>query len=144
MTTEKFSTSILINADPQRVWTVLTEPKWMTQWLGDPAMKIEVETNWEKGSPVLIRGLHHVAFENRGVVLEYDKPRKLTYSHLSSISRLADHPDNYSLIEFMLTPAGGMTELRIEISNFPTESIRHHLEFYWKGTLSVIKDAIEN
>lgn len=32
----------MINSVPAKVWTTLTAPGLMTQWMGDPEMKIEV------------------------------------------------------------------------------------------------------
>jgi hypothetical protein len=45
-----------------------------------------------------------VKFENKGIILKYLKERILSYSHLSSVSRLPDNIENYTVIEFVLTP----------------------------------------
>jgi uncharacterized protein YndB with AHSA1/START domain len=140
---DKFSTTISINSNPARIWTTLTSPEIMTKWIGDPEMKIEVETDWKVNSPIFIRGFHHVEFENKGTVLQFDKETKLSYSHLSSISRLPDKTESYSILEFTLTPNGKFTSLTLDITNFPTESIRKHLEFYWKTTITTIKEFVE-
>ena len=42
--TDKFSTTITIQAEPAEVWTTLTDLELMTQWLGEPEMEIEVQT----------------------------------------------------------------------------------------------------
>ena len=88
--TSKFSTTISINSDAATIWASLTNPELMTKWMGEPEMKIEIETDWKVNSPIAIRGFHHVEFENKGIILQYDKEKKLSYSHLSSISRLED------------------------------------------------------
>jgi hypothetical protein len=115
----------------------------MTQWMADPETKIEVHTNWKINEGFLIRGFHHLNFENKGIVLSYDKEKKLSYSHLSSLSRLPDKRENYSILEFVLTPVDKQTLLTLFITNFPTDAIRKHLEFYWRGTLVKIKKAVE-
>jgi uncharacterized protein YndB with AHSA1/START domain len=143
MMTDKFSTTTAINSKPGRIWTTLTNAQLMTKWIGDPEMKIEVETEWKVNSPIFIRGFHHVEFENKGTILRYDKEKKLSYTHLSSISRLPDKAENYTILEFTLTPDGNSTLLTLDIVNFPTESIRKHLEFYWRTTILTIKDVIE-
>jgi uncharacterized protein YndB with AHSA1/START domain len=141
--TDKFSTAVTINSEPAEVWAALTEHELMTQWMTDPEMKIEIHTNWKINEEILIRGFHHLRFENKGIVLSYDKEKKLSYSHLSSLSRLPDKPENYSILEFVLTPADKQILLTLFITNFPTETIRKHLEFYWRGTMVKIKNAAE-
>lgn len=111
--------------------------------MGSPEMEIKVNTDWKLNSPILIQGFHHVKFENKGIILQYDKGNKLSYSHLSNVSRLPDTPDNYSILEFVLTRDEERTALTINIENFPTDVIRRHLEFYWRGTIVGIKKMAE-
>lgn len=138
-----FSTNITINSTPTKVWQTLTDPEIMTQWLGEPDMEVEVHTTWQINSPIIITGFHHVKFENKGIVLAFDQERKLSFTHLSSVSKLHDLPENYSTLTFILEPVSNDTLLTLNIENFPTESIRKHLEFYWKTTLVTIKDKVE-
>lgn len=140
----EISETTLINAQPSEVWHALTNPDVMTKWMGEPDMDLKVHTDWKVDSPILITGFHHVKFENRGVVLACDKERGLSYSHLSSVSRLPDKADNYSILEFTLTPTDKQTQLTLSVKNFPTESIFKHLAFYWKTTVVTIKETIEN
>jgi uncharacterized protein YndB with AHSA1/START domain len=139
-----FSTAVTINASPAEVWSALTVPERMTKWMGDPEMALEVHSSWGIETPILIRGFHHTKFENKGIVLKYEKERRLSYSHLSSVSRLPDKQENYSILEFLLTPIENHTLLSLTIENFPTETIRKHLEFYWKTTMLTIKENVEN
>lgn len=141
--TTSFSTAITIDTTKAKVWTSLTDPETMATWLGEPEMQIDVQTDWQVGCPIFIRGFHHIPFENKGVVLHYDAEVRLAYSHLSSISRLADEPTSYSILEFSLAPSGNQTLLTLTISNFPTETIRKHLEFYWRTTMLQIKQIAE-
>ena len=141
--TDQFSTTVTINSEPLKVWTVLTNPELMTKWMGEPEMKVEVLTDWKINSPIFIRGFHHVQFENKGIVLQYEKGKMLSYSHLSSVSRLPNKPENYSILEFILTPVDKNTQLTLNITNFPTEIIRKHLEFYWRTTIITIKKSVE-
>lgn len=140
---EKISLSITIESDPSIAWTALTDLTLISEWMAEPEMKLEVQTTWEINSPILIGGFHHTRFENKGLVLDYCKERRLRYSHLSSVSKLPDKIENYSIIEFVLTPANHHTQLTIDISNFPTEIIYKHLAFYWRGTIHKIKKCAE-
>lgn len=38
--------------------------------IGEPEMGIEIITNWQVGSPIVIKGFHHKKFENKGTVLQ--------------------------------------------------------------------------
>jgi uncharacterized protein YndB with AHSA1/START domain len=140
---DRFSTAVTINASPAEVWSALTVPERMTKWMGDPEMGLEVHTRWEIGTPILIRGFHHTKFENKGIVLKYEKESRLSYTHLSSVSRLPDKQESYSILEFLLTAVGNHTLLTLTIENFPTDTIRKHLEFYWKTTMLAIKESVE-
>ncbi|MBD2699269.1 SRPBCC domain-containing protein [Spirosoma sp. BT702] len=140
---DTFSTAIQINASPAEVWAALTNPERMTQWMGEPEMNINVLSNWQVNTPVIIRGFHHVAFENKGVVLQNDNEKTLRYTQLSSVSRLPDKPENYSIFEFSLTPIDEQTLLTLHIEGFPTETIRKHLEFYWKTTMTLLQASVE-
>jgi uncharacterized protein YndB with AHSA1/START domain len=115
----------------------------MKEWLGDPELELQIETDWRVGGSIVVRGLHYARFENRGVVLEADAPRRLRYTHSSSLSRLPDRPESYTTLDFRLRVAGAATELTLVMTGFPTASIFKHLELYWRGTLAVLKRHAE-
>jgi len=141
--THKISTTVNINSAPTKVWNTLTNPERMKEWMGEPEMKIEVHTDWKINSPILINTFHHIQFVTRGYILKYEKERILSYSHLSSISRLADITENYTILEFTLIPIENQTQLTVNIENFPTETIYKHLELYWRTTILIIKKEVE-
>lgn len=132
-----------IKTDPDTIWKMLTEPELMKQWMGEPEMKLEINTTWKINSPISIKGFHHINFENMGIVLKYEENSFLSYSHLDSVSRLDNKPENYSIIEFNLIPDQTQTILKIKLDNFPTETIFKHLQFYWKNTIYLIKKMAE-
>lgn len=134
---------VLINADPGTIWEILTEPELMKQWMGEPEMKLEINTTWKINSTIIIKGFHHINFENTGIVLKYEENSLLSYSHLDSISRLDDKPENYSIIEFNLEQVQHQTLLKINLDNFPTETIFKHLQFYWTNTIGLIRKMAE-
>lgn len=136
--------SIDINAGRDRVWNVLTEPALMLQWMGDPEMELEVHTQWTVGQPLIITGVHHLPFENKGIVLAAEPGQRLQYSQLSSLSQLEEKEDNYSIFEFILTPVGTQTRLSLTIKGFPADTIYKHLAFYWNATILKIKREAEN
>ncbi|MBL8078067.1 MAG: SRPBCC domain-containing protein [Anaerolineales bacterium] len=135
--------TVTINASTAQVWHVLTTPDLMKKWMLTD-VEIEIITDWKVGSPMSIRGnMNGKDFENTGQVLQFEPERILQYSHLSSLSRLPDVPESYSIIEFKLTPVENQTALALTVRNFPTESIYKHLTFYWNVTLEVLKRLVE-
>ena len=140
-----FTRAVKINAPASQVWQVLTTPELMKKWMVSDDMEISITTSWEVGSPILIRSnMNGKDFESTGRVLTFEPEKTLQYSHLSSISRLPDQPESYSIIGFRLTPTDDQTLLTLTLSNFPTESIFKHLVFYWNVTLEVLKRMMEN
>jgi uncharacterized protein YndB with AHSA1/START domain len=143
--TQRIEKTVTINAPASAVWDALTLPHIMKQWMAEPDVHVDIVTDWNVGGPISIRGvLSRVPFENRGTVLQWEPMRLLRYSHLSSLSRLPDRPENYSIFEFRLTPLDERTSLVLTIENFPTEVILRHLDFYWRTTVEVLKKMIEN
>lgn len=140
---QQFSLSLLIQAPAAAVWEVLTIPVLMKQWMADTP--IEIDTTWQPGSPITISGpWYKTRFENKGKVLCFEPHSKLSYTHLSSLSRLADEHGNYTIQEFLLqTKENATTELTFSAKQFVTSAIYHHLAFYWRVTLHKIKRQVE-
>jgi uncharacterized protein YndB with AHSA1/START domain len=145
------TTSVVIHASIDDVWRALTDPTRMAAWMGDPSMNVSVETTWAVGGLIVVRGHHHVDFENRGVVVVVDAPRALAYTMLSSLSRLPDVPANHTTLAFALsstptstpTSTPPSTTLALTLGPFANFGIQRHLEFYWQVTLGVLKRSIE-
>lgn len=137
---QTFRQTILIDAPIEVVWDSLSIPGRMKAWMGEQELEIGIDTDWSVGGPIVIRGYHHVRFENRGTVLEFVPRTRLSYTHLSSLSRLsADEHANYTTLEFSLAPMDDTTSLTLAITGFPTESIFRHMDLYWRGTLEVLR-----
>lgn len=72
-----------INATAERVWEALTDPKQVAKYM----MGVEVDTDWQPGSPIYWRGeFQGKAFEDRGQVLEVDRPGRLRLAYFSAMS----------------------------------------------------------
>lgn len=140
----KIEETILINALPEKVWDYLTIPSLMKQWMGEEEIGITIDTSWQIGAPIVIKGFHHAAFENKGTVLEFKPGELLSYSHLSSLSRLPENPESFTVFTFHLRNAGEKTLLTILVENFPTETIYRHLALYWKTTILILKAMAED
>lgn len=140
---QQIKKSIFIDKTPSKVWKYLTSPHLMKKWMGDPEMDIEVISDWKTGSPIVIKTFHHVQFENKGTILQFEPESVFQYEYLSSMSNLEDLAENYTRITFRLVPEEKGTKLTVEAQNFPTVEIYKHLEFYWNGTVTLLKNCIE-
>jgi uncharacterized protein YndB with AHSA1/START domain len=140
---DSFSEEVTVAAPVSVVWERLVSLQSMREWLGGSDFSIEVDTTWEEGSAIVIRGLHHKRFESRGMVLAFKPCDALIFTHLSSLSGLPDLPCNYTTLSFMLEDTGSQTIVRFVASGFPTQSIYKHLQFYWMGTLDIFKRYVE-
>lgn len=139
----KIEQATIVNAPAHVVWESLTRVELMREWMGDADMALEIEVDWRVGMPIVISGFHHVRFKNRGVVVAFEPMTRLAYTHLSSLSLLPDVPESHATLQFALEPMKEATALHFEAQRFPTESIFKHLQFYWGGTLPILKRAIE-
>ena len=134
---------IEIHAPALTVWKVLTEPGIIRRWISDEPL--EILYDWTIGGAMVARGhMHGYDFENKGIVLAFEPARLLRYTYLSSLSKLSDRPQNYSVIEFNLTGDTDKTKLTLIQRNFITLTNYKHFDFYWNVTLRLIKQLSEN
>jgi uncharacterized protein YndB with AHSA1/START domain len=144
---QSFSHAVSIRAPASVVWACLTRVECMRAWMGEPEMALEIAADWRVGGAIVMRGFHHERFESTGTVLAFEPERLLRYTQLSSLSRLPDVPENHALLEFRLEAAGDAegdaTALTVTASRFATLEIYKHLQFYWAGTLGILKRQAE-
>ena len=75
--------TVVIQAPTSVVWQYLTVPNLMKRWMLDVEMAVAIMTDWQVGSPIVMKGqLHGIAFENSGTVLQYEAEKLLQYTHL--------------------------------------------------------------
>jgi len=139
---DTLSKTIHIQAPAQRVWAALTTPALMKQWMSDE--DIHIHTTWEKNSPLYIHGnLHGLEYENKGTIITYEPAQQLAYTFWSTLSQVADIPENYSIIQFTLHEEDNTTTLTLTQTNFLTAVIYHHFNFYWNVAIVLIKKQCE-
>ena len=123
---------------------MLTMPAMIPQWMSDEELTVSLEGH--AGGAVVIRGLlHGMAFENRGIVRAFEPERVFSYSYWSTLSasRLADVPENQTLVRFALAPADQGTLLTLPLCDFAEPAIRPHADLYWGPTLQILKAVCE-
>lgn len=134
--------TILIDAPASVVWRVITEPALMKEWMSDTP--VEIHSSMTVGGPFSIHGkMEDYAYASKGTILHFIKEQRFSYNYWNSISRVADIPENYSVIDLMLEPHENGTLLSISQSNFIGEAVAEHAKFYWNGASVALKKLAE-
>jgi len=94
------SHSIEINANIDKVWHALTEPKLIAQYLHGT----ETITDWKAGSKITFQGEYEgKTYRDGGVIKEIIQNEKLSYTYWTGFSGLEDKPENYSLVTYLVS-----------------------------------------
>lgn len=132
--------STTISASASEVWNALTNPDIIKQYFfGTNAI-----SDWKEGSPLEFRGSWEgKEYVDKGTILKSDPPKLFQYTYLSSMSDLADAPENYMNISYELLEDNGETTLTVKQENVANEEARKHSEENWKNVLKDLKALLE-
>ncbi|GIV82441.1 MAG: hypothetical protein KatS3mg051_1795 [Anaerolineae bacterium] len=132
--------SITINAPSSKVWDALVNPEAIKQFM----FGTHVVTSWRVGSPIAWKGeWQGKQYEDKGVILRFEPPRVLQYSHFSPLSGLPDKPENYHTVTIELSGEGNQTSFSLSQDNNATEEARKHSEKMWGTMLTALKQFLE-
>ena len=132
--------SIIINMPTEKVWEALTTPEMIRQYL----FGTQVTTDWQVGSSITYRGeWQGKAYEDKGKILQVEPQKLLVSTYWSSLSGLADIPENYNTVRYELSAEGSRTQLTIIQDNNATQEDASHSEQNWKMVLDGIKNLLE-
>lgn len=132
--------SIAIGAPIERVWEALTTPDLIKQWF----FGVDTETDWQEGSTIIHRGEYQGRpYEDKGIILQVDPPRRLVHTHWSPVSGLPDAPENYERVSWELSERPEGTQLTINESNLSSEEARATSVQSWRMVLQNLKDLLE-
>lgn len=136
------SKSIQINANADRVWSVLTDPEKIKIYL----FGTETTTDWEVGSPILFQGEYNgQQYKDKGNVLEKSVNKKLQYDYWSGFSGLEDRAENYSLVTYDIEEqGGGQVKFTWTQKGFSSEEGKCHTEAGLENMLNQIKQLAES
>jgi len=135
------SKTINITATPAKIWNALTNPELIKLWMSDA--ELEIISGWVIGSPIILKTNLNGKHEFKGKILQMEPGKIFQYSSWSKISRLPDIPENYSLIEFRLTPMENQTSLSVTHSNLIAKAAVEHSNYYWNIALELIRRLVE-
>ena len=135
------SKSIEIDAPPAEVWEALTNPEMIKKYL----FGTETITDWKIGSEIIFQGDYQgTKYRDKGLVVENNPKKALSYKYWSAFSGLEDKPENYSLVSYNLKPLDDDgTIFTWTQKGFANEEGYKHSEGSMDSFLQTLKGVIE-
>ena len=132
--------SIDIQAPATRVWSALTEPDQIAAYM----FGSRVETDWEVGHPITWNGeWEGRPYQDKGQVLAYDEPARLSVTHFSPLTGQDDVPENYHTLVYELDESAGVTTVSLSQDNNRSEEAAEHSRANWQMMLDGLKKQVE-
>lgn len=135
------TSTIAIEAPRERVWDVIVDPVAAKQFM----FGTELATDWSIGGPIRWRGMwKDRPYEDHGVVLEFDAPRRVVFTHFSPLSGAEDIPENHHTLTWTLDGTDdGITVLTLTQSNNTTPEAAAHSKVMWDSLVAKVKELAE-
>ena len=129
-----------IEAPASRVWTALTEPDQIAAYM----FGSRVETDWEVGHPITWNGeWEGKPYRDKGQVLAYDEPERLSVTHFSPLTGQDDLPESYHTLVYELRENDGVTTVSLSQDNNGSEEEAEHSRANWQMMLDGLKKQVE-
>jgi uncharacterized protein YndB with AHSA1/START domain len=131
---------ININAPIAKVWEALTKPEIIKEYF----FGTNTKTDWKPGSPIIFEGeWQGKKYQDKGTILDVEENKLIQYNYWSSMSGIADKPENYVTITYTLSGSDNDVTLSIKQENIPDEKMKAHSEENWKKVLKGLKHVVE-
>ena len=132
--------SIVIMAPIAKVWDALINPAIIKQYI----FGTDAVSDWKVGSPITYSGIWEgTTYTDKGVILDIIPEKRLVTTYWSSMSGIADIPENYKKITYEVTEEGEGTRLTITQSNNDTEKAKKESDGNWSMVLYTLKKILE-
>jgi uncharacterized protein YndB with AHSA1/START domain len=129
-----------IDAAPERVWEVLTDPDEIAQFM----FGARVDTDWDEGSRISWSGEYDGnAYEDHGEILEVVEGKRLRMTHFSPLSGEDDIPENHHTLDYQLSQDGTGTTLVLEQDNNDSAEQAEQFSRNWQQMLDQVKVRAE-
>jgi uncharacterized protein YndB with AHSA1/START domain len=104
----------------------------------------EVSTDWAEGSPITWKGTWEGReYEDKGQILAFEPPTRLSYSHFSPLAGEADIPANYHQVTLDISRDDGRTGVTLTQDNNKTAESREHSQANWQVMLNGLRRHLE-
>ena len=141
--TQAARVSTEVNATPDEVWEVLTDPDKLSKLF----FGAQVSTDWQVGHPIRWTGeWEGKSFQDKGEVREVAPGQRLAFTHWSAMSGQEDRPENYHLVTIDLAGAAEGTQVTLTQDNASGEvkpEQRAEFEKNWRMFLDGLKAQAE-
>ncbi|HXZ99657.1 MAG TPA: SRPBCC domain-containing protein [Candidatus Binatia bacterium] len=133
--------TLAIHAPVAKVWAALTDPMLIQRYFHDTG----VTTSWEVGSTITWEGTWKgQPYQDRGTVLAFEPPWRLSTTHWSPLGGTEDRPENYHTVTYELSEAGGVTTLTLRQTNNPSQEAAEAMaQNGWLPILEGLRTLVE-
>ena len=107
---DRISREVVIDAAPDRVWAIVTDPSHVARWFSD-----EAEIDLRPGGAMLLTWRGEGTYQGR--VEAVDPPHRFAFRWMRR-KDIEPGDGTSTLVEFVLTPEGAGTRLRVLESGF--------------------------
>lgn len=130
-----------IEASPEQVWAVLTDPDEVKKFM----FGADVRTDWRQGSPITWQGEYEgKKYTDKGEILAVETGYLLKVTHYSPLSGQPDEPENYHTLTYELTGDGDRTHLKLSQDNNGSQEEADHSRGMWEMLVKGVKEAAES
>ena len=132
--------STVVDADRRKVWQAITDPAEVKQWF----FGTDLATDWTPGSAITWSGeWEGKPYQDKGQVLAYDEPERLSVTHFSPLTGQDDVPENYHTLVYELDENDGVTTVSLSQDNNGSEEEAEHSRANWQLMLEGLKKQVE-
>jgi len=130
-----------IAAPPKEVWSALTDPAAVKAYMFGAV----VDTDWEVGSPITWTGEYDGRpYQDKGEIVRFDEPERLTLTHYSPMGGQPDEPENYHHLDYRLASEGDGTSITLEQDGNESEEQAEQFSQNWQTSLNQLKEYVES
>jgi uncharacterized protein YndB with AHSA1/START domain len=141
MTGHVAQAEVSVDATPDRTWETLTDRDQVKKWM----VGTDLTTDWSVGSPITWQGeMNGRPYEDKGQVLAFDAPSRLSVTHYSPLMGQEDRPENYHTVTYTLSgPASGPTTVTLEQDGNDSAEQAEQFSANWQSMLEALKATAE-